>query len=106
VNENTRRLIVVSGATLAIIGAFLVSAAYGADSGPYVPPPGCEASACPSHPDFLITGADELRFVGFAAAFSGVGILLAAAVLIEVPFTRVEEEALLEKIERTSRRLD
>ena len=97
---------VVIDATLAIIGAFLVSAAYGADSRPYVPPPGCETSACPSHPDFLIVSADELRFVGFAVAFSGVGVLLVAEVLIEVPFTRVEEEALLEKIERTSRRLD
>jgi hypothetical protein len=106
VREETRRLVMVLGAAVALVGAFLVAASIAAELEPYSPPPGCEVTACPSHPEFGFIWAEDLLPIGVVVVISGLAIVLAATLAIELPLTREEEQVILEKLERVSRRFD
>jgi hypothetical protein len=93
----------VAGAVLVLVGALAIVGAYVADSQPYVPPPGCETWACPSS-DF---STDAVRLYGMSVVALGIAIILVGkAVSFPRPLTRVEEEKLLQAVERTTRRSD
>jgi hypothetical protein len=107
VREETRRLLMALGASVALVGALLIAVAVAADQRPYSPPPGCEAMACPSpDPAFGLFGVEDRFLPGVAVVVSGLAIVFAATLAIELPLTRADEEVLLEKLERVARRFD
>lgn len=90
----------IAGAVLAVLGAFLVAAAVAVEQRPYVPPPGCETTACPTSD----IGAQDALRGGLGLVVAGVGLLFASALVpVDRRLTRADEELLLERIEGTRR---
>ena len=94
------------GVACASIGALLVVAAASLEFGP---PPECpfEGGGCPSHYDVLGFSVDEAYAIGVVLIVSGIVLALIGVFGgPELPFSRVDEDAVVESIERATRRLD
>ena len=107
--DDTRRVLIALGVALASVGGFFIAAAASLEFGP---PPGSSCppelgGGCPSHYDVLGLSVDGAYGIGAALIATGTVLVLVCVFdAPALPFTRVDEEAIVERIERGMRRLD
>jgi len=104
--DDTRHVLIALGVALASVGGFFIAAAASLEFGP---PPGSSCppelgGGCPSHYDVLGLSVDGAYGIG--AALIATGTVLGVFGAPELPFTRVDQEAIVERIEKGMRRLD